>query len=223
MQVKLKRDSNFSHKIKFGSTVGTLGQALPGSGDFCCKVEDLPPPEELTDYTDIVLAVGTNNLKEPSSDPTELAVQYYNKLKSYRSSLPNTRVYVHGVLPTTNSAINARVKQFNKHLSDICNSRQMLTYLDTKVFCDVNGDLAQKFRVGETDVLHVNSDGVKLLASRIKFALRGGLGLANGRFVRSGGPRSRNTGFQSNDRGGPGNRARGNYRGGGRGRGRGGP
>lgn len=182
IQVKLIGDSNFSGKVKFGNVRGTLGGALPGDSTFCAKVEDLPEPEDLVDCTDVIIAVGTNNLKQTNVDPTTLAVQFYRKIKSYSNKLPNTHFYINGVLPTTSSDINSRIKEFNRHLDDMCNSRTKFTYMDNKVFCKPEGSLADKFRV-DSDEIHVNEDGTKLIASRIKFALRQRHYLPNGNFV----------------------------------------
>ena len=179
VKIKLLGDSNFANKVNFGNTRGTLGGALPGEGEFCAKIEDLPEPEALGDNTDIVIAVGTNNLKQPGSDPTQLAVQFYRKLKSYCSKLPNTHIHINGVLPTTNEAINTRIREFNRHLDDICNLRPNLLFIDSKAFSDASGSLADKFRV-PNDELHLNNDGTKMIASRIKFSLRQRHRLPNG-------------------------------------------
>ncbi|KAL5257678.1 hypothetical protein ACHWQZ_G012561 [Mnemiopsis leidyi] len=76
IKVKLLGDSNSAGKIKFGSGKGTLGSALPGSDLFVATVNDLPVPaqshELFSDASDVVIAVGSNNLKNPECDPTLL-------------------------------------------------------------------------------------------------------------------------------------------------------
>ena len=175
-------DSNFAGKVKFGTERGTLGAALPGSEKFCAKVENLPATEELVDCTDVVIAVGTNDLKNRQTDPLDLARQFYGKVKSYTSDLPNTRIYVNGVLPTTNSETNARIKEYNRHLDDICNTKPMLTYLDTKVYSDSSGKLMDKFAV-QGDEIHVNGAATKLIASRLKNAIRQRHHMPIGKFI----------------------------------------
>ena len=176
INIKLLGDSNYSGKVKFGSERGTLGSALPGNSQFCAKIGDLPTSEELTDCSDIVLAVGTNDLKASDSDPTTCAQSLYTKINEYRRDLPNTRIVLPGVLPTSDIVVNKRIKTFNKHLVDICNSRviNMVNFVDTRVFCDNEGKLRGKFR-RENDGnmnLHLNPEGTKLLASRLKTTLR---------------------------------------------------
>lgn len=73
--ILLLGDSNSAGKIKFGAGKGKLGAALPGTSKFCAKFDNLPAPDsaELTNISDLVLAVGTNNLRQEDSDPAELA------------------------------------------------------------------------------------------------------------------------------------------------------
>ncbi len=233
VKIKLLGDSNYSGKIKFGEVRGTLGKALPGDGDFCAKIENLPNPDALADCSDLFIAVGTNDLKITGADPTRLATDLYKQVKVYRTSLPNAHIFLAGVLPTTNPVINTRIKQFNKHLDDICNTRAMVTFVDTNVFRDVNGNLLDKFRISD-DELHVNREGIKVIGSRMKFALRKRHNLPNGKFVPHGSrgrPRQDNSSEGASRGGGSSNRGggsanRGQHRGGrgssqGRGRGSG--
>ena len=189
VNIKLLGDSNYSGKIKFGTDRGTLDAALPGTSQFCAKIEDSPDLGELTDCTDVVLAVGTNNLKLNDSDPTSCAQAVYRKLKQYRRDLPNTRIILPGVISTSDSAVNERVKTLNKHLSDICSSRcnNMINYVDTRVFSDREGKLRAKLRCdnGGGINLHLNQEGITLLASRIKRVLRNNHNLPTGPVFRA--------------------------------------
>ena len=199
--------------------------ALPGSGQFCAKIEDLPAPEELVECSDLVLGVGTNNLKLPDADPLATAQDLYRRLLNYRKKLPNTRLILPGVLPCGDRVINERVKVYNKHLTDICNSRSnnMIKFVNTQVFWDSDGKLRSKFR-SENDgdlSLHINQEGIKLLASRIKATLREGHHLPTGPRYRArnrGGAPPGDRSDQPHVRG----RGRGGYRGSGRGSSRGG-
>ena len=141
---------------------------MPGSSQFCAKIEDLPAPGELNDFSDVVLGVGTDNLKLADADPLVTAQKLYHKILSYRREIPNTRLILPGVLPSGDSAVNERVKIYNKHLADICNSRtnNMIKFVDTRVFGDRKGKLRSKFRCeNDGDLsLHVNHEGIKLLA-----------------------------------------------------------
>ena len=74
-KVLLIGDSNSAGKLKFGEGKGTLGKALPGVDRFCATVEDLPDTncDLFINITDVIIAVGTNNMKNDSCNPTVLA------------------------------------------------------------------------------------------------------------------------------------------------------
>ena len=80
------------------------------------------------------------------------------------------------VLPSDDNIINERIKIYNKHLSDISNSfgNGMVKFVESRIFCNNDGKMKAKFRC-ENDgptCLHLNDEGMKLLASRIKRTLR---------------------------------------------------
>ena len=183
------------------------------------KPELLPRDLNPKPYLNIIMAVGTNDLKSNEVNPTAAAQALYGKLKEYRRDLPNSRIILPGVLPTSSTEVNERIKLFNKHLVDITNSSVggMVKYLDTRVFCDREGRLREKFRtVNDGPVnIHLNQEGTKLLASRIKTVLR------ENHFLPTG-PRFRKVNSNPPDLSSNPARGRGNGRRGGRGgRGRG--
>ena len=103
VKIALFGDSNSGGKIKFGEGKGTLGAALPGKDVFTAKLENLPDPQsdDLADVSDLVTAVGTNDLKEAGCIPAELAKVTYSYVSGFVASHPSTHVFLPGVLPTT--------------------------------------------------------------------------------------------------------------------------
>ncbi|MCP4230644.1 MAG: hypothetical protein GY771_10945 [bacterium] len=186
-KILLLGDSNSSGKIKFGDGKGTLGGALPGSSTFVPKVDILPDPEseDFTDISDIIIAVGTNDLKVDTCVPEHLAKKTYEYVKKVTNKHSATHVFLPGVLPvcTPNSEANIRISKYNHYLNDMCTSLPKVTFIDTKTFATKGGSLQTKFAQGEADPLHLNTDGIKLYSSRIKFALRARYNLPNRRRV----------------------------------------
>ena len=88
------------------------------------------------------------------------------------------------------------------------NLHTFTTFIDVNVFCENDNSLKQHLSKGENDPLHLSEQGVKLFASRIKYALRSHLHLPSGRGrARSSAappfdPRSREGGFVPPPRGG---------------------
>ena len=206
--ILLLGDSNSGGKIKFGSGKGTLGAALPGKETFTAKVDLLPDPEPslLNDVSDLVLAVGTNNLKEDDCVPADLARITYSYVKKVSAVNPTTHVYLPGVLPTKSIQTNARIKQYNHYLRDMCSDLSRVHFIDNNNFISKNGLLIDKF---STDNLHLNQDGLKIYFSRIKYALRERHGLPNRYRVRRT-PREEtaNASNRGGQRGGRGGRGR---------------
>ena len=177
-KVLLLGDSNSGGKIKFGSEQGTLGRALPGSDQYCPKFEDLPNLDSplLQNVSDVVLAVGTNNLKIFSCDPEELVKNTYSYVKAVTHNNPALHVLVPGVLPVhgafEDTALNSKIKVYNHYLKDMCNNLNKVSYLDVNVFSGADGSLKPHLSKGGSDPLHLSEQGIRLFASRIKYALR---------------------------------------------------
>ena len=177
--ILLLGDSNSGGKIRFGEDRGTLGRALPGTCEFCPKFEDLPSPDSplFNNVSDLVLSVGTNNLKLDLSDPEPLALQMYNYVKSIARAHPGAHVFLPGVLPVNSAindqALNTKIRYYNHYLKDMCkNLGTVTTFIDVNVFCGTDGALKQHLSKGDNDPLHLNEQGIRLFASRLKYALR---------------------------------------------------
>lgn len=175
-KVLLLGDSNSAGKIKFGEGRGTLGSLFPGRDEFCAKLENLPGTDSdcFSGVTDVIISAGTNNLKEANSNPSELARNMFTYLKALSIRLPSAHIFLAGVLPVNavDSPISARIADYNYFLCDLSSSLPRVKYVDVKVFRSRGGSLQQKFANGNSDILHLNDQGRKLLFSRFKFALR---------------------------------------------------
>ena len=62
---------------------------------------------------------------------------------------------------------------YNHYLKDMCCHVNRVTFIDVGVFCDFDGSLKPHLSKGDGDPLHLNEQGIKLFASRFKYALRG--------------------------------------------------
>ena len=175
-KVILIGDSNSAGKLKFGTGKGTLGAALPGSHAFSATVDDMPPPtsEIYSGCSDIIVAVGTNTLKEENCEPENLVRKTFDHVKNLVKSNPSAHIFLPGVLPTcsTSVSINNRISKYNYFLKDMCNSISRVSFIDTKNFADRSGKLQARFACGELDPLHLNEAGRRFYFSRLKFSLR---------------------------------------------------
>lgn len=174
--IQLLGDSNSGGKLKFGSGRGTLGEALPGVNNYCPKMGDLPPPDSpaFADKTDVVLAVGTNDLKDPNCRPEIIIRKLHDYVKTLKRTHQSIHVHLPGVLPTscTDNDINDKIVAYNHFLADMSQSLPRVSYIDVKVLQARGGSLVSKFSLGATDPFHLNDQGLRLYFSRIKHSLR---------------------------------------------------
>ena len=114
-KILLLGDSNSAGKLKFGEGKGTLGKSLPGSSEFCATVSDLLDPEsdKFSGVSDVIIAVGTNDLKNNNSQPIQLAKDFSEYVKSLSFKHHHLQLFIPGVLPicsvqnsNTNNKIN---------------------------------------------------------------------------------------------------------------------
>ena len=99
-----------------------------------------------------------------------------NYVKSVTRKYPSIHVLLPGVLPVhcayEDQALNVKIKLYNHYLQDMCNHLNRVHFIDVNVFCDLNGSLKPHLSKGDRDPLHLNEQGIKLFASRFKYALR---------------------------------------------------
>ena len=158
---------------------GTLGPSLPGTNIFAALGETLPAPSSLDrDTTDIVVAVGVNNLKKLNAHNTpELLLQ---RMKEYHSQIsktcPSANIMIQEVLPVRadQPALNSAIRQYNSLLSGHF-SKGKVTLISSRVFMKKDGSLRDEL-IDQSDAkapgIHLNAEGTALVAGRLKFALK---------------------------------------------------
>ena len=131
-------------------------------------------PNKCVGYSKIWLHVGINSLKSYSCSSIR-DVHYHldhftNKVRRIRSLCPRARIVVSPMLPTNISALNERAILFNRLLFS---TRENFTFLDFNLFCDKNGCLTKVYRCynNERDNIHLGSLGIRILTSKLIFAL----------------------------------------------------
>ena len=111
-------DSNFG-QVKFGDGKGKVGGSTPGVRFWAPTVESVDPLC-CSSFKNVVLMVGTNNLKTNIEDGQieNLYKQYKTKVSLIRKYNPKCKIFVCPVLPTKSHAINRRINIFNRFLHD---------------------------------------------------------------------------------------------------------
>ena len=93
-------DSNFG-QIKFGVGKGKVGESTPGLRFWTPTIDSIDPLS-CTSYKNVVLMVGTNDLKNRISDEQihEFYRSYKTKIASYRRRSPKIDLRIIVYLPT---------------------------------------------------------------------------------------------------------------------------
>ena len=124
-----------------------------------------------TSYRNIVIMVGTNNLKLNISD-TEVKDLYRTlktKITLIRKYNKRGQIYVCPVLPTKTHSINRRINMFNSFiLDDLIQSDLNVNYVIGFIdFLDKSSNLLAP-RLSKDDNLHLNGRGISILVRLIK-------------------------------------------------------
>ena len=165
-------DSNFG-KLQLGEGRGKIGAATPGTRGWSPKIEDIDPARYQS-YSNVILMVGTNNLKEQSvssyDDVLNLYKIYKSKILEIQKLSPMCNIFVCPVLPSKLHDLNRKIGMFNRFLfEDLARSTFGVTIVDGFLqFCGPDGRLNENLS-NPGDALHIdNKGGIQLLVILIK-------------------------------------------------------
>ena len=166
-------DSNFG-PIKFGTGKGKIGESTPGFR-FWSPTIDTVKPLEYTSYRNVVLMVGTNDLKEDNvtdEQIKELYKMYKTNVSLIRKYNSKCKIYICPVLPTKSHDKNRKIFMFNKFLyNDLCQSDLKVIMVEGFVkFLDKRTNLLNS-ELGKPEVrdeLHLNRKGISILVALLK-------------------------------------------------------
>ncbi len=188
-------DSNTKY-IKFGTDIGTLGKWTPGKRVKAAKIDDIPAPEDIGPYQNIVISTGINDLTdEKRRSFNSLIAALKRKCDKIHSSYPKSRLYINLLLPTKSRLINNRVSEFNNLILDMSFSRPNMFVIDNSLLASEDGCLLQKFgryigndRPNTNDIVHLGRNGIRIFCMNIKRSImRGGRNQSVERFRGGGG------------------------------------
>ena len=200
-------DSNTQH-IKFGNGFGTLGCWVPGKRIKAAKIKDIPGPEELGPYRNVVIHTGINNLTDERRPSNRLLMlQLKAKLRDIQTVYPNTKLFISLLLPTKSKYVNNRVNELNNLILDMVFCQKNTFIIDNSIFGGDDGCMPPKFGrflrngyANSNDIVHLGKEGIRRFCMNIKNSLlRKGRNQSTERFRAGGGNYS-----EAFDRGGGG-------------------
>ena len=163
-------DSNTAD-LKFGPNKGSLGIWLPGERIKAGKVKDIPGPESLYPYRNMIIHTGLNNINNDQHAPIDSFVSTIDsKCKAIAQSYPKMRIYLSLLLPTKDRDLNCKVNKMNSLLSALVESRPYIKGKITHMnLVNHDGMLDEKFgRPNRTDNIHLGSLGIREFVKSLK-------------------------------------------------------
>jgi len=169
-------DSN-TGGFKFGEERGTFGKSTPGERHKTLFVEDIDP-EKCTAHRNVVLMVGTNNLKSKSikntGDVRMLCNTYAQKIKDIKQLNKRIRVFIVPVIPSRFENINCKIRDFNRFIAEFSQKFSNTHIVEGmgELADRTTGALATRFaRNPDPSGLHVNDLGTCVIVKNIKHAI----------------------------------------------------
>ena len=170
-------DSNTKH-IEFGSGKRTVGESTPGDQVFAAVVKDIDPLS-CTSYSNVVLMVGTNDLRNRDivsrDDIQNIYKTYKRKILEIQKFNKMCKIYVVPVIPTKLISVNRKIIYFNNSFiyNDLVQSCPGVTVVGGTIqFADKQSNLlSESLSLHRGDVLHLGSAGLSLLIRIIKQAI----------------------------------------------------
>jgi alkylated DNA repair dioxygenase AlkB len=171
-------DSN-TRLLNFGTGQGSFGKWMPGKRIEAFHIGEIPEPEDIGPYRNIVLHTGVNDIKHRSRKSSQrLGDELYYKCKRIMEVYPRCKIYLSLLLPTKLSSLNYRVKELNNIMQEMSHSHKNVYVLDNDIsqYCDKSGVLMSVLgrhdkatgRPLDHDALHLGKQGLRLLARAIR-------------------------------------------------------
>lgn len=166
-------DSN-TKGIKFGTGKGTVGHSTPGKQVYSPKI-NMINPLDCASYSNVVIAVGVNDLKfnnvKNINDVRSIYCNYRSKIMEIKRINNRCMIFILPVLPTKLMSINRKVMDFNNLIiSDLPCACDSVTIIGgvTQFLDRFSGLLSESLSGSRGDTLHINGSGVALMVRLIK-------------------------------------------------------
>ena len=159
-------DSN-TKKLQFGTGLGTFGRGMPGKRLKMSTLQDIPHPDELLSYSNLVLHVGINDLRDDSVN----AMNMINRLRDICSYLSmhkrSLNIILSSILPTKNIGLNHKVYDYNCMLYQLASSLN-IEFLNNYYLAGQDSKLLSRYENSEAvNDVHINNKGTAFFSRAI--------------------------------------------------------
>ena len=167
-------DSN-TKNLKFGRGIGTFGKWMPGKLISAIHIEDVPEPEQIGAYRNIIIHTGINNIKYNNRKSNRTLISILeSKCKRIMEVYPHAKLYISMLLPTKMDSLNYCVREFNNLILEMAYNYRKIFVIDNSMLYDRNGCLDDKFGTfkdrmpNSLDLLHLGRNGIRTFCDNIK-------------------------------------------------------
>ena len=162
-------DSN-TEPLKFGTSKGCFGAWVPGERMKAGRIKDIPAPENLYPFRNLIIHAGINDINRHNRESTKVLISNLDsKCKAIHQMFPNMRIFISLLLPTTDQQLNYRINEFNDKIQLLINSRSYLYgFIQHHNLLDHEGKLRHDF---SRDYQHLKGSGICEFVNSIKAAI----------------------------------------------------
>ena len=168
-------DSN-TRGLKFGEGKGNFGRSLPGKRVQATKVENINP-FDCAAYANVVLVVGTNNLRRGhvsnTGDIDKIVQSLAEKIAEIEKIRKDIKIKLMPVLPTRYAEMNRHIMYFNRKIYArfiMSGENFNISIPGVHEFVD-NDNLIRDKLTRPGDAIHLNDRGLSIFASCIKSSI----------------------------------------------------
>ncbi len=171
-------DSNTQH-LKFGKDIGTFGRWVPGKRVKAGKIEDIPTPDEIGPYRNIVIHTGINDIRDANRRSSKsLITNLRTKCDDIQKVYPNAKLYISLLLPSKSGHMNTRINEFNSLILDIAYNKKNILIIENSFLGTVNGCMPAKYgryysngMANASDIVHLGKVGIRAFCKNIKASI----------------------------------------------------
>ena len=187
-------DSNTA-LLKFGEGKGTLGSWLPGKRVKVTNISEIPAPEDIGPFRNIILHTGINSINNAQNRQSNriLIQTLESKIIDIVKVYPNAKVYVSLLLPTKSRVLNYQVREFNDLILGMTHRHKNVSVIENSLFGEILSDECGRWDFQnqgplKSDILHLGKKGIRKFAKNIKLTvIASGKSQSRVRFRGSGG------------------------------------
>ena len=167
---------SLTRDVKFGDVKGkSLGPRVRGENITCYTVQDMPSVTTLMGYTNVIIALGINDIVRNNTTPETLIKMVESKcelLHRLNPKNPKCKVYLSTVLPTSDNITNETIRIYNNYLFLLSQKHHNLYIIDNYCeFLSADNLLNKRYRNHVNDMIHINHRGLLKLVISFKDAI----------------------------------------------------